>query len=91
MSKLTLTHLVRRDYDQASVQEMARKVELQVNQLAEGAIAARHGAMTAAPTSGTWVRGDIVWNSTPSSGGFIGFVCTASGTPGTWKTWGAIS
>lgn len=45
----------------------------------------------AAPTSGTWERGDIVWDTTPSDGQFIGWVCTASGSPGTWKTWGVIS
>ena len=44
-----------------------------------------------APTSGTWPKGVIAWNSDPSAGGFIGWVCVASGTPGTWKTFGAIS
>lgn len=43
------------------------------------------------PTSGTWSRGDIVFNNAPSAGGFVGWVCVAAGTPGTWKTWGAIS
>lgn len=45
----------------------------------------------AAPTTGTWVRGDIVYDITPSASGFIGWVCVAPGTPGTWKTFGAIS
>lgn len=45
----------------------------------------------AAPTTGTWGRGDIVYDNTPTAGSFIGWVCTASGTPGTWKTFGAIS
>ena len=45
---------------------------------------------TAAPTSGTWDRGDIVWNSVPSASGRTGWVCVAGGTPGTWRTWGAI-
>ena len=40
---------------------------------------------TAAPTSGTWARGDIMWNTTPSSGGPPGWVCTTAGSPGTWK------
>jgi hypothetical protein len=40
---------------------------------------------SAAPTTGAWVLGDIVWNSAPSSGGAPGWMCTASGTPGTWK------
>jgi polygalacturonase len=41
-------------------------------------------AATAIPTTGAWVRSDIVWNATPSSGGPPGWVCVASGTPGTW-------
>ncbi len=40
---------------------------------------------TAAPTSGTWQRGDQVKNLTPSAAGTPGWVCTAAGTPGTWK------
>lgn len=39
----------------------------------------------AAPSTGTWVRGDIVWNIEPSAAGTPGWVCTASGSPGTWK------
>ena len=46
---------------------------------------------TAAPTSGTYEVGDIVYNSAPVAGGTIGFVCTTAGTPGTWKTFGAIA
>src|ERR1051325_2319457 len=49
------------------------------------------GFGSAAPTSGTWQQGDIVLNDTPTAGGFIGWTCTASGMPGTWKTWGVIS
>jgi len=44
----------------------------------------------AAPTSGTWERGDIVLFVSPAAGGKVGSVCTASGTPGTWKSFGAI-
>jgi len=46
---------------------------------------------TAAPTTGAWLRGDTVWNSAPVAGGTIGWVCTTAGTPGTWKTFGAIA
>jgi len=45
----------------------------------------------AAPTSGSYVRGDIVYDESPTAGGTIGFVCTASGSPGTWKTFGTIA
>jgi hypothetical protein len=43
-----------------------------------------------APTTGTWFRGDIVWDTTPDAAQKIGWVCTAGGSPGTWKAFGAI-
>jgi hypothetical protein len=45
---------------------------------------------TAAPVSENWVRGDIIWNLNPSAGGKVGWVCVASGNPGTWKAFGVI-
>lgn len=50
-------------------------------------------AETSAPSGGnvTWSGGDNVANNTPTSGGYYGWVCTASGAPGTWKQWGAIA
>lgn len=44
-----------------------------------------------APTIGDWTVGDIVYSTAPIAGGMIGWVCVAAGTPGTWKTFGAIS
>lgn len=44
-----------------------------------------------APTTGTWNAGDIVLDNVPTAGGTIGWVCVAAGTPGTWKTFGAIT
>lgn len=38
----------------------------------------------AAPTAGTWRRGDLVWVQSPA-GTTLGWVCTAAGTPGTWS------
>lgn len=40
---------------------------------------------TAAPGALTWAVGDIVWNTTPSAGGVLCWVCVTAGTPGTWK------
>ena len=45
----------------------------------------RHHYGTAAPTSGDWEQGDIVWNTAPSAGGPPGWMCVTSGSPGTWK------
>ena len=39
--------------------------------------------LSAAPTDGTWARGDIVWNSSPSAGGVPGWVCVTAGSGGT--------
>jgi len=50
-----------------------------------------HNYGSAAPTTGTWVQGDIVWNSAAAASGFVGWVCVTAGTPGTWKTFGVIS
>lgn len=52
---------------------------------------AQSSLRTAAPTAGWWVRGDRVYHSTPAASGNIGWVCTASGNPGTWKSFGTIS
>jgi hypothetical protein len=46
---------------------------------------------TAVPTTGTWPRGWIRWHSEPELGGFLGWVCTTAGTPGTWAEFGFIS
>jgi hypothetical protein len=52
---------------------------------------ARQEFGSAAPASGTYSVGDIVWNTTPTAGGTMGWVCTTAGTPGTWKTFGSIA
>lgn len=46
---------------------------------------------SAAPTTGDWQQGDIVFNLTPAAGGTVGWVCTTTGAPGTWKTFGTIA
>jgi hypothetical protein len=50
-----------------------------------GALRRNVFGFSAPPTVGTWTRGDIVWNSSPSAGGTPGWACTTAGTPGTWK------
>lgn len=44
-----------------------------------------------APTTGTWSIGDICNYTSPTSGGYVGAVCTTSGTPGIWKPYGLIT
>lgn len=48
------------------------------------------GARAAAPSTGTHVAGEVVFNADPIAGGKVGWVCVTGGTPGTWKAFGAI-
>jgi hypothetical protein len=43
------------------------------------------------PVAGAYSVGDIIWNSAPSAGATIGWVCVAAGNPGQWKSFGTIS
>ena len=57
---------------------------------ARAAYKQRIGDMTitydeAIPTTGTWKVGDVCHKVNPTAGGTPGWVCTASGSPGTWK------
>lgn len=42
------------------------------------------------PTTGTYSKGDIIWNSNPQSTGYVGWICIKEGTPGMWKPFGQI-
>ncbi|MCB2298280.1 glycosyl hydrolase family 28-related protein [Clostridium tagluense] len=44
----------------------------------------------AIPTTGTWTKGALVYNSNPKANGYIGWVCITTGTPGIWKGFGLI-
>jgi len=44
-----------------------------------------------AATTGYWLQGSNFINKSPTAGGYYGYVCTATGNPGTWKTYGLIS
>jgi hypothetical protein len=45
---------------------------------------------TQAPAFGTWAVGMKVFDVAPAAAGKMGWVCTAAGSPGTWKQFGAI-
>jgi hypothetical protein len=47
-------------------------------------------ALPSVPTTGKWNRGDRVHNSAPSQGLPRGWVCTVTGTPGTWVSEGNL-
>jgi hypothetical protein len=44
----------------------------------------------AAPTAGAWIQGSRVFNSAPAVGQPKGWVCTVTGTPGTWVSEGNL-
>lgn len=71
--------------------DLLRDSAKQVNLMSEGRLAAVNLALTAAPTTGTYAQGDLVRNSDPTETGsapntyvVFGWLCVASGTPGTW-------
>jgi len=45
----------------------------------------------AIPTSGNYIKGDIVWNNNPAPTGYVGWICVRAGTPGEWKPFGQIT
>lgn len=60
---------------------VAGKVELDGKKFGNG---------TAAPTTGAWNKGDIMWNTNPQETSYVGWVCVMSGSPGEWKPFGYI-
>lgn len=71
--------------------QILRDIAKQVNNLSEGYVGAVTNASTAAPTTGTYQQGDFIRNSAPAEAGsagskyvVTGWICSASGTPGTW-------
>ncbi|WP_158302015.1 right-handed parallel beta-helix repeat-containing protein [Paenibacillus mesophilus] len=42
------------------------------------------------PTLGDWVRGSIVYKTNVSASECMGWICVASGNPGTWESFGVI-
>ena len=43
-----------------------------------------------APSGGSFTQGDIVWNSDPQPGSYVGWICTKAGNPGVWSAFGEI-
>jgi len=79
------------NYGEIAVSRFTGIAELSVKSDVTGTSTRILGARTSVPTSGTYKLGDIYFNTTPGASGYIGWVCIAAGTPGTWKTFGPIS
>lgn len=89
MSRLNLSPRV--GMNDPVLQRELREHAAQVNNLTEGRVSAVTNATAAAPTAGANAQGDFVRNSAPTELGaasskyvIFGWVCVASGTPGTW-------
>lgn len=77
----------------ARLYELWRELSLVVNM---GLMWSTEG--TTAPTNGAWAVGDTCKNTSPSEDGtagakyvVFGWICTASGTPGTWLSMRALT
>ena len=46
---------------------------------------------SAIPTSGTYAKGDVIYNTNPVIGGNLGWICTTAGSPGDWRPFGTIN
>lgn len=71
---------------------MWAQMAIQVNATSEGQLQGAYNALAAAPTTGNYKQGDMVRNSAPVELGtagskyvVTGWICVASGTPGTWR------
>lgn len=71
--------------------DLWRQLVAQLNGLTEGRITAVTNAAAAAPVAGEYLQGDQVRNVAPVEAGtpgsqyvVLGWVCIASGSPGTW-------
>jgi hypothetical protein len=91
LSKLNGNTNLSTTYNQPALQAILRNIEGQVNATSEGKIIGAYNARTSAPTTGNYAQGDFVRNSTPAEAGsggskyvVLGWICVASGTPGTW-------
>lgn len=50
-----------------------------------------HGTGTQPPSTGNYTPGDIIWNSVPAPGNWVGWICVSAGAPGQWRPFGQIA
>jgi hypothetical protein len=68
----------------AALSQALRQIIDQLNGLSDGRLAQSTSAAPAVPTKGAYAQGDYIRNTKPTAGGPLGWVCVASGNPGTW-------
>jgi hypothetical protein len=91
---LNLEQFVQSEYDRGLMTEMVRQIEDAINRLSSGAIYQNYNATSSTPTGATVSHsvGDFVKNAIPTELGapgsmylVAGWLCIASGTPGTFR------
>lgn len=93
MSRLQLDNQIPRQYDSARLGDIVRAMCGQLNGLSEGLMSARYYNTTISPNATIAAAiGDIRWNGSVHASTIgalsyvnLGWVCTAEGSPGTWK------
>jgi hypothetical protein len=96
VSKLDLASRVPTQYDRSTFTDIIRAICNTVNPLAESRLSARYNAQASVPTTSSYAKGDFVPDSNctvsasvvaglGSSYMRLGWVCVASGTPGTFQ------
>lgn len=85
--------LPRKDEPNFDIQlkSVLQDIGTRLDMLSQGLLSGVRGKASAAPTTGTWAKGDFIRNSSPSEAGsagskyvVFGWECTVAGTPGTW-------
>ena len=80
--------------EQLQYDQMQRRLRFYANTGSGGrmqSVGYCYSATAFASACGGGTKGDIVYNTAPTPGGYLGWVCTVTGTPGTWKPFGLIA
>ena len=61
-----------------------------INRSVRNYVSTPPSSLNAAGTNHVWLKGEILYNENPTAGGYLGWICLASGNPGTWRGFGLI-
>jgi hypothetical protein len=95
VSRLVLELRVPSEYKKTDIAEIIRAICTQVNNLSEGRLSARYNAQSSVPTTNSYAKGDFIPDINCTSSASVaaglgaayvrlGWVCTSSGSPGTF-------
>lgn len=93
-TSLILGRMLFNSAEQLQYDQMQRRLRFYANTGSGGrmqSVGYCYSATAFASAFGGGTKGDIVYNTAPTPGGYLGWVCTVTGTPGTWKPFGLIA